>query len=72
MAFTIFAIYLIIDLNKNKTDFNEISIVIQQNENNYASVTNAKEFIEALEKNNIQILESKNDIDLGYNYLEQE
>ena len=68
----LFLIYLNYDLNKNKIDFQEVNIEIAETENNKAIVSNAEEFVKAIENNQIQIVELQNDIDLGYNILENQ
>ncbi|MBR3229321.1 MAG: hypothetical protein IKF91_00685 [Bacilli bacterium] len=67
-----FIIYTVIDLDKNKIDFHEVKINIEENESNKASVSNIGEFIGALEDDNIKVIEILNDIDLGYNLVKKE
>lgn len=64
-------VYLAIDLDKNKIDFKKVEIEIEQNENNFALVSNIEELAKALESENIHIIELKNDIDLGYKLVEK-
>ena len=67
----ILVLYLNYDLNKNKIEFQEVNIKIEENENNKVVVSNAKELVEALENSKIQIIELQNDIDLGHNLVEK-
>lgn len=68
LIFTIILFILNKNLSKNKiSEFNETIIEIDRTENNYAKASSAEELIENLSKDEIQIIEIQNDIDLGYN-----
>lgn len=68
LIFTIISFILNKNLSKNKiSEFKETIIEIDRTENNYAKASSAEELIENLSKDEIQIIEIQNDIDLGYN-----
>lgn len=68
LIFTIILFILNKNLSKNKiSEFKETIIEIDRTENNYAKASSAEELIENLSKDEIQIIEIQNDIDLGYN-----
>ena len=64
------SLFLYFDLNKNKIDFFEVVINIEKKENNYVEVNDYKELFEALEDDQINIIDIKKDIDLGYNVVD--
>ena len=69
MIILMFVIYLHIDLNKNKIDFQEVAINIKEKENNKVIVDNPNDLIKALENDEINIIEIIKDLDLGYNKI---
>jgi len=61
--------FVYIDLNQNKTSFHDVKISFEKDNNNYKDVYNERDFLDALDNNNIKIINIMNDLDLGYNYL---
>ncbi len=59
-------------LNKNKIKFYEVEINIEETSDNKAIVCNIDELLDALENDNIEIIEIINDLDLGYNKVNRE
>ena len=64
-------IYKNVFFKKQKSEFKEVEIIISENNHNKAFVTNPLEFVQALEDENIEIIEIMNDIDMGYNVFEE-
>lgn len=62
----IIGILIYFDLNQNKIDFKEVEIDIEKTDKNYIEVTNSRELLSALENDSINIINIKNDIDLGF------
>lgn len=56
----------------NLNNFSIVNIEIERNNVNYATVENAIELEEALLNPEVEIIEIKNDIDLGYNIIKDE
>ena len=63
--------FVYFDLNQNKTVFNEVKINITKNNSNYIEVNNSKDFLDALDNENIKIINIISDLDLGYNMIEE-
>lgn len=67
----ILAGYIYFDLNQNKIAFNEVKINITKNDNNYIEVNNSKEFLDALDNENIKIINIVSNLDLGYKMVDE-
>ena len=63
--------YIYFDLNQNKIVFNEVKINITKNDNNYIEVNNSKGFLDALDNENIKIINIVSNLDLGYKMVEK-
>ena len=63
--------FVYFDLNQNKIVFNEVKINITKNNSNYIEVNNSKDFLDALDNENIKIINIISDLDLGYNMIEE-